>query len=128
MDIAWKMIASVDANRDYLALLTYLPLKKHRTVPRLLWFTLAIQRQLAAAEGMIGYAIRARPLRKDFWTLSAWQDDRSLTDFTTGIPHAEVMRVLAPHIGQTKFIRWKVPGSALPLNWDEALRRQSQDR
>ena len=28
---------------------------------------------------------------------------------------------LAPHMGPTKFIRWKVAGSDVPLRWDVAI-------
>ena len=46
MDMPWKKIAPTNANEEYLILLTYLPLKKHRTVPRFFSSTFAIQKQL----------------------------------------------------------------------------------
>jgi len=35
------------------------------------------------------------------------------------------MKAMAPFMGKTKFAQWKVVGSALPLRWDEAIRRMS---
>src|SRR5215472_11511900 len=58
MDMPWKKIAPVNAKGEYLILLTYLPLKKHRTIPRFFWFTFAIQKQLAGSAGLLGYALR----------------------------------------------------------------------
>ncbi len=127
MDMPWKKIAPVNANEEYLALLTFLPLKKHRTIPRFLWSTFAIQRQLASSAGIIEYALRAKPLEKNFWTMSAWLDEKSLMNFTAHIPHSQVMKALAPHMGPTKFTRWKVAGSEVPLRWDIAMQRAKQE-
>ncbi len=63
MDMPWKKIAPINAKGEYLALLTYLPLKKQRTIPRFLWSTFAIQKQLASSAGILGYALRAKPLQ-----------------------------------------------------------------
>lgn len=127
MDMPWKKIAPVNFNREYLALLTYLPLKKHRTIPRFFWSTFAIQKQLAGSAGILGYALRARPLEKTFWTMSAWLDEKSLMDFALCIPHSQVMKALAPLMGSTKFIRWKVAGSDVPLRWNVALERAKRE-
>jgi len=123
MDMPWKKIAPTNANEEYLILLTYLPLKKHRTVPRFFWSTFAIQKQLAGSAGIIGYALRAKPLQKDFWTMSAWLDEKSLMEFVLHIPHSQVMKALTPHMGTTKFTRWKVAASDIPLRWDVAMQR-----
>jgi hypothetical protein len=34
-----------------------------------------------------------------------------------------VMKKLTPHMGATRFTRWTVKGSELPLLWDDALKR-----
>jgi hypothetical protein len=127
MDMPWKKIAPVNPNGEYLALLTYLPLKKHRTIPRFLWSTFAIQKQLAGSPGILGYALRANPLEKNFWTMSAWLDEKSLMDFALRIPHSQVMKALAPLMSSTKFIRWKVAGSDVPLRWNVALERAKRE-
>jgi hypothetical protein len=127
MDMPWKKIAPVNPKGEYLVLLTYLPLKKRRTIPRFFWSTFAIQKQLAGSAGILGYALRAKPLQKNFWTMSAWLDEKSLMDFALRLPHSQVMKTLAPRMGTTKFIRWKVAGSDFPLRWDVAIEHAKQE-
>ena len=82
-------------------------------------------KQMASAEGVLGYSVLARPLSKRFWTLSAWKDDAALRTFVQYPPHVRIMTALTPHMGETKFVRWTVKGSELLLHWDDALRRFS---
>jgi quinol monooxygenase YgiN len=79
--------------------------------------------QLASADGVLGYSVLARPLSKQFWTLSAWKDDAALRTFVQYPPHVRIMNALAHHMDETKFVRWTVKGSELPLRWDDALCR-----
>jgi len=64
----------------------------------------------------------ARPVSKQFWTLSAWKDEMALHAFVQHPPHVRIMTAIT-HMGETKFARWTVKGSELPLRWDDALRR-----
>ncbi len=127
MDIPWKSLAPVDQGREYLALLSYLPLQKYRKLPAFARFTFQITRQLRETPGAIGYSMRAKLLSREFWTLSVWEDTRSLMNFVAKVPHGEVMKALSSHMGPTKFTQWKILGSAIPPNWDEATRRMSQE-
>jgi quinol monooxygenase YgiN len=74
---------------------------------------------------LIGYSLRARPAAKQFWTLSAWEDEAALQAFVAAPPHLDIMKALAPYMGETRFRRWNVKGSELPLRWDDALRRDT---
>src|SRR5262249_37006679 len=123
----WKTITKVEGSREYLALLSYLPLKKYRMIPRFVQLSLQIQQQLSNSPGLVGYSLRAKPLSRNFWALSAWEDEKALHEFVRKVPHLNAMTSLIPHMGPTKFTRWKVPGSALPLRWDDAMRRSSQE-
>ena len=127
MDAPWKSLAPVRPEAEYLVLLTYLPLKSYLKIPRFLLFTFQIQGQLNKTPGAIGYSLRAKILSCKFWTLSVWEDDSALTDFIVRQPHGNVMKALAPHLGATKFTRWKVRGSAVPVRWDDAMRHGSQE-
>ena len=118
--IPWKRFADPDPQQEYLVLATHLPLRSYWRIPDFLRLTLAVQRQLAASEGLVGYSLLAEPMRKTFWTLSAWVDAGHLGAFTRALPHAEVMRQLRPHMGPTRFKTWKVPGTALPVSWADA--------
>ena len=122
----WKVLATTEKNREYIALLSYLPLNKYRAIPRFIGFSTQIQKQFQSTPGVIGYAMRAQVLSRDFWTLSVWEDEAALMDFVSKIPHGEVMKALAHDMGRTKITRWKVAGSALPLRWDEVVQRSHQ--
>lgn len=119
----WRTFGSPDPNSDFVALLSYLPLKSYWRMPSFFYHTVQVAKQLASAQGLLGYSVLTRPLSKRFWTLSAWKDDAALRDFVQHPPHVRIMTTIAPHMGQTKFWRWTVKGSQLPLGWDDALRR-----
>ena len=127
MDMPWTTLAQADANCEYFALLSYLPLKKYRAIPSFFRFTYQIQGQLRNTPGITGYSLRAKPLSRNFWTLSAWADEKALMEFVMKIPHAQAMKGLMPYMGPTKFTKWRVPGSTLPLRWDDAMRRAQQE-
>ena len=120
---AWQSYSRAAPERDYVALLTYLPLTSAWHLPWLVLFSTRIRRQLRISSGLIGYSLRARAAAKQFWTLSAWEDEAALQAFVAAPPHLAVMKALASHMGATRFVRWNVKGSLLPLRWDDALRR-----
>jgi hypothetical protein len=96
-----------------------LPLKRRRSIPGFLRDTLAIRRQLARADGMVGYALDAELARKTFWTFSVWEDQASLDAFASSDPHRAIIRRLRPLMGPTRFEFFQVPGSDLPMTWDQ---------
>jgi len=126
MDSPWKALAPADKNREYIALLSYLPLKRYRVIPRFIRFSSQIQKQLCGTPGVIGYSLRANVFSRNFWTLSVWEDETALMDFVLKLPHGEVMKALAPHMGRTKITQWKIAGATLPLRWEEAIQRSHQ--
>ena len=128
MDSHWKTLAPADKTREYIALLSYLPLKRYRAIPRFLQFSFQIQKQLRDTPGVIGYSLRAKLISRNFWTLSVWENEKALMDFVAKIPHGEAMKAMIPHMGPSKFTQWKVNASALPLRWEEAIKRSFQER
>lgn len=119
----WRKFGSPVPNSDFVALLSYLPLKNYLRVFPFIVYTAQVMKQLAAAKGLVGYTLLARPFSKQFWTLSAWESEEALRAFVQYPPHVRIMTALAPHMGKTEFLRWTVKGSELPLRWDDALRR-----
>jgi quinol monooxygenase YgiN len=128
MDSPWKTLAPADNNCEYIALLSYLPLKRYRAIPRFIQFSCQIQKQLRHTPGVLGYSLRAKLISRNFWTLSVWENQKALMDFVAKIPHGEAMKDMTPHMGPSKFTQWKVNGSALPLRWEEAIKRSLQER
>jgi hypothetical protein len=110
----------------YLALISYLPLKHFRAIPKFFRFTLETRRQLQNSPGLIGYSLEARPFSRKFWTLSLWRDQQSLRDFVGALPHSRIMQVLGPHLGKTEFAQWTVESHQIPPDWEAAKARLSQ--
>jgi quinol monooxygenase YgiN len=123
MDLPWKATVEPSPEREYVALLSFLPLKQGRRLPLFVVYTWRIIRQLKSARGLIGYTLRAQLLAKSFWTLSAWESEAAMRAFVQAPPHREIMAALAPYMGQTSFNQWTLKGVELPLRWDDAFRR-----
>jgi heme-degrading monooxygenase HmoA len=125
VDLPWQSLHPPEREREYLALLSYLPLKRYRTMIRFSRHVRRIQRQLATAPGLIGYSLRAKLLRHRFWTLSVWEDDAALNAFVRADPHRTTMGALQTYMDETAFLRWTIAGSKVPPSWDEAMRRSA---
>jgi quinol monooxygenase YgiN len=119
----WRTFGSSAPEQDYVALLSYLPLKSYWRIPVFFFYTAQVVKQLASAAGVLGYSVLAHPLSKQFWTLSAWRNEGALRAFVQHPPHVHVMTALAPYMDKTKFVRWMIKGSELPPRWDDALSR-----
>ena len=76
-------------------------------------------------DGVIGFSLLARPLAKQYATLSVWRDEDALAAFAGTEPHRGLMTKLSPEMGPTKFVRWTMRGSAGRPSWDDALQRLS---
>ena len=129
MLIKWKSFREAEPDREYLALLTSLELKRYWHIPRFLRLSSKVQEQLAQSEGLLGFSLLAELPSKTYWTLSVWEDERKLADFRTKTPHKDVMVDMRPDKGDTKFtaIRWKISGSAVPPSFSDAFEHRGAD-
>jgi hypothetical protein len=119
----WEQFANPGPQAECLCLATYFHLRSAWKIPRFLRFTASIREQLNDADGLIGYTLRSRPLRRQFWTLSAWLDQKHLLAFVRAAPHLDVMSRLRGDMAAFSSARWEAPGSTIPPLWSEALRR-----
>ena len=119
----WRSLRPADPGRDYLVLLSYLPLRRLWRIPWFAFQASRIVRQLKHSAGVIGYSLNSRPFRGQFWTLSVWDNEAALQAFVHERPHVDTMRTMIPYMGQTRFVRWTARGADLPVRWDDALRR-----
>jgi heme-degrading monooxygenase HmoA len=119
--IPWKSFQPSDPGRNYVLLLSVLPLKRWSSIPRTLLHTWRIREQLKNSRGLIGYSLLARPLAKEFYTLSVWENDAALEAFVRASPHAGTMADMMAHMKQTRFVKRPIHGSAIPPAWDYAL-------
>jgi hypothetical protein len=125
MEIPWKSLAPVESGREYIVLLSYLPLRRYSKMPLFFRYTAQINRQLRKTPGAIGYGMRAYIFTRKFWTLSVWESDRALMDFVAKIPHGEAMSKISPYMDKTKILRWKAKAPDVPPRWDDAMRRMA---
>jgi len=120
----WVTCRQPDPNREYLALLSELPLKRFRDLGRFLLYTWRIQRQLRHTPARLGYLLRARLPTRQFWTLSVWEEEAALNQFVIESPHSHVMLALREKMGETRFVRWRLRGAEFPPQWEDAFARR----
>jgi hypothetical protein len=97
---------------------SHLPLRGYRYVPRFLLHSLKIRRQLAQADGLIGYALNAQLLRKEFWTVSVWRTRDDLERFAKANPHSTITQTKPRRMAESAFVFWTCEGRETPVAWD----------
>ncbi|WP_251094545.1 DUF3291 domain-containing protein [Streptomyces sp. Caat 7-52] len=90
---------------------------------RFLLRTPTVWRQVGRAPGACGATLRAQPLRRTFWTLSAWESAGALKEFARSGAHRPASRSLAAQMHSAKFAGWQATAGELPVSWEEAVRR-----
>lgn len=85
--------------------------------------TPGVWQQVRKAPGAYGASLKAAPLRRTFWTLSAWESPAALKAFARSGTHEPTARGLNPEMRDAKFATWTVTTDDLPLDWADALRR-----
>ena len=110
-------------DHEYVVLASSIPALNRSSTGRLFRGASEVRKQLARTEGVVGFSLLARPLRKQYATLSVWVDEHALAAFADASPHREIMAKLSPEMGSTKFVRWTIKGSDGRPSWREALQR-----
>jgi heme-degrading monooxygenase HmoA len=123
MKSRWRSLQELDPDREYVALVTDIPPKRIASTRRLFAGARQVRRQLGTTDGVVGFSLLARPVGKQYVTLSLWTDEGALTAFAHAPPHQQLMDGLAADMAPTTFVRWKHPGSAGRPAWNDALRR-----
>jgi hypothetical protein len=119
----WTWAEPLEPDRDYLVLASDISPRSRRSTGRLFRGASATRRQLATTEGLIGFTLLARPVLKQYATISVWVDEGALAAFAESPPHGDLMRQLAPEMGGTTFVRWTITGRDGRPRWNEALER-----
>ena len=107
-DLPWTARAEMEPGTGYLVMASHLPLRRITATVRFFRGVSAVRKQMAAAEGLIGYTLRAKPLARDYWTLSVWKDKTALREFMRTPPHVQLMTSLKPLMGPTRFVTWTI--------------------
>lgn len=127
MKSPWQTIRPLEPEHDYVVLASSIPARRMVSTARLVRGASAVRKQLAGTEGVVGFSLLARPLSKQYATLSVWVDEPALEAFAGGSPHHELMADLAPEMGTTKFVRWTIVASDGWPSWSEALKRLAEE-
>ncbi|MFE5219659.1 MULTISPECIES: DUF3291 domain-containing protein [unclassified Streptomyces] len=83
----------------------------------------AVWRQISRAPGAHGASLRAQPLRKVFWTVSAWESEGALKTFARSGAHRPISRGLSSQMSDVAFATWQTSADRLPIGWEEVARR-----
>src|SRR5438552_18315622 len=109
VDTLWRSVATPDRGGEYLALLSYLPLKGFRKMVTLQRQSGKIRAQLAETPGLIGFSLCAKLLSRYSLTLSIWEDERPLMSFVGNVPHKARLARLRSYWGVTPIRRGRIP-------------------
>lgn len=99
-----------------------------KDVPRFFLKSLASWRQVRTAPGAVGATLIAQPLKRTFWTLSAWEDRAALYTYAKAEPHLTIMTSLRAVTKQSTFVLWEVPADQLPIDWADAKNRIAEQQ
>lgn len=129
--LPWIKISEPEPGATYVVMASRLPLRSYARIPSFIRATGKIRRQLATADGLIGYSLDAKLLAKTFWTLSVWRDQAALDAFARSQPHHTLIAAIRPHMDPSTFVTWNSPGSEVPVKWETArqqVAREAGDR
>jgi heme-degrading monooxygenase HmoA len=125
MDLPWGAAGAPSAGGDAYVMASRFELTSAWWSPAFLVQALRVWRQARRSPGVLGVSLRAEPLRRRYWTLSAWTDEAALRAYARTDPHRTVMRRVRPWAKTATFRFWTVPAEELaaPRLWAEAERR-----
>ena len=121
--LPWSRISTVEPGTELTVMASKLPLRSYRHIPSFLRWTMRIRGQLAHTPGLVGYSLDAHPLKKTFWTVSAWTGSAAMEEFVRQDPHAAGMTAIRPNMARSTFVFWTVQPDDLPLRWPDVRRR-----
>lgn len=94
-----------------------------KDVPGFFLKSLSAWGQVRRAPGALGASLEARPLRRVFYTLSAWESRDALYAYAGAEPHRSIMTGLRKTMSRSTFTFWEVPADRLPIDWGDAKHR-----
>jgi len=125
MKVPWKNVPIQPSGSDSVVVqVSRLELKRLRDVSGFLIGALRIRRSVLRADGAVGMSLIAHPLKRTFWTLSAWRDEDAIGSFLAGDDHRAVMTRYRARLSGSEFHSWPETATAsLPPDWGAAQNR-----
>jgi quinol monooxygenase YgiN len=78
-----------------------------------------VHAQTRRADGALGVSLVAHPLKREFFTLSAWRDRAALDALVRTEPHRSVMKRHHGAMEASAFTFWTAEPATLPPSWDD---------
>ena len=116
----WKTVQPSDPDREYIGVVTELVPKSMRSTVRLFRGARRSSVQIARSKGIVGFATLARPVRKQYQTISLWETDADVDAFARSGDHHQLVRELAPELATVKATRWRVSSRDGRPGWKQA--------
>ncbi|MEU6217732.1 DUF3291 domain-containing protein [Streptomyces sp. NPDC047022] len=124
--LPWTTVSTPASNAHAFVMASRLQARSLFDVPRFFLRSLAAWKQVRNAPGAYGASLVAQPLKRTFWTLSAWEDRQALYTYARAEPHRSVMNGLRSATDHSIFTFWQVPAADLPISWADARRRLAE--
>lgn len=121
--LRWTTVDTPAPDTDAFVMASRFEVHSLKDVPRFFVQSLRAWKQVCGAPGAYGASLIAQPLKRTFWTLSAWEDKAALYGYARTEPHRSIMQGLRPTMKGSVFTFWEVPASDLPIDWTDARRR-----
>ncbi|MFH0241274.1 DUF3291 domain-containing protein [Streptomyces sp. HK10] len=126
--LPWTKVNPAAPAAEAVVMASRLEVRSLRHVPRFFWLSLVSWRQVRRSQGAFGVALIAQLGRGVFWTLSAWESKEALYAYAKAEPHNSIMKRLRPTMRESHFVFWTVPAERLPISWEDARARLSEER
>ena len=125
MDLPWSAAGTPPAGQDAYVMASRFELTSMWRSPAFLTQAIRAWRQARRSPGVYGVTLRAEPLRRTYWTLSAWTGEAALQEFARTEPHRTIMRRVRPWAKTATFRFWTAPAGQLTPGqlWTETERR-----
>ncbi|MCF3129262.1 DUF3291 domain-containing protein [Streptomyces olivochromogenes] len=124
--LRWTTVNKPAPDAQAFVMASRLEVRSLSDVPRFFLRSLVAWKQVTGAPGAFGASLIADPLKRTFWTLSAWEDKDALYTYARTEPHKSIMTGLRSTMKQSVFTFWQVPASDLPIDWSDAKRRLAE--
>ncbi|MFI6316638.1 DUF3291 domain-containing protein [Nonomuraea sp. NPDC050556] len=126
--LPWTTPHSPEGHETALIMASRFEVRSFKDVPRFFLNSLAAWRQVRKAPGAFGASLVARPFKRTFQTLSAWESREHLMAFVNTEPHRAIMKAMRPTMSDSAFVFWNVSATDLPITWAEAERRLDEQQ
>ena len=117
--LPWRRGPYKPAAAPMVVLASRFQLRRYRDVVPFFVAALRIDAQVRRSEGAVGLALIAQPLRRTFYTLSAWRDHAAIDAMIATEPHRSVMARYHELTTDSHFTTWSATGAA-PPTWQDA--------